>query len=81
MVGFFYYDKSFKSFYCSSTSRGSTDKNCRQKASKTGDIHLIGFSLGSHVMGRTGRAMKDAKKEVGRITGKTIKKYHFWHNI
>ena len=52
-----------------------------EKHQKTGDIHLIGFSLGSHVMGRTGRAMKDAKKEVGRITGKTIKKYHFGHNI
>ena len=52
-----------------------------KKHQKTGDIHLIGFSLGSHVMGRTGRAMKDVKKEVGRITGKTIKKYHFWHNI
>ena len=52
-----------------------------KKHQKTDDIHLIGFSLGSHVMGRTGRAMKDAKKEVGHITGKTIKKYHFWHNI
>ena len=52
-----------------------------KKHQKTDDIHLIGFSLGSHVMGRTGRAMKDAKKEVSRITGKTIKKYHFWHNI
>ena len=52
-----------------------------EKHQKAGDIHLIGFSLGSHVMGRTGRAMKDAKKEVGRITGKTIKKYHFGHNI
>ena len=40
-----------------------------KKHQKTGDIHLIGFSLGAHVMGRTGRAMKDAKKEVGRITG------------
>ena len=45
-----------------------------EKHQKTDDIHLIGFSLGAHVMGRTGRAMKDAEKEVGRITGKTINK-------
>ena len=45
-----------------------------EKHQKTGDIHLIGFSLGAHMMERTGGTMKDAKKEVGRITGKTIKK-------
>lgn len=44
-----------------------------KKHQKTGDIHLIGFSLGAHVMGRTGRAMKDAKKEVSRITGIMVK--------
>ena len=44
-----------------------------KKHQKTGDIHQIGFSLGAHVMGRTGRAMKDAKKEVGRITGIMVK--------
>ena len=57
------------------------EKIVDKKHQKTDDIHLIGFSLGAHLMGRTGKTMKDAKKEVGRITGKTIKKYHLGQNV
>ena len=52
-------------------------KIIEKKEVKTENIHLIGFSLGSHIMGRTGRKLKDAGKEVGRITGENTSRKSF----
>ena len=52
-------------------------KIIKKKEPKTENIHLIGFSLGSHIMGRIGRKLKDAGKEVGRITGATASRKSF----
>ena len=48
-----------------------------EKLQKVENIHLIGFSLGAHLCGIVGKTMKDAGKEVSRITG-TIKKTRFF---
>lgn len=42
-----------------------------KKTQKTENIHLIGFSLGAHLMGIVGKKLKDAGKAVSRITGTT----------
>lgn len=42
-----------------------------KKSQKTENIHLIGFSLGAHLMGLVGKKLKDAGKAVSRITGTT----------
>ena len=36
---------------------------------KPGNIHLIGFSLGAHLMGYVGHNLKENDHVVGRITG------------
>merc|ERR1712018_796293 len=47
---------------------GTTEK--KAKASKLQKIHLIGHSLGSHVMGQAGKQIKaDHDVKIGRITG------------
>lgn len=51
-----------------------------EKLQKAENIHLIGFSLGAHLCGIVGKTMKDAGKEVSRITG-TIKKTRFFMKI
>ena len=48
-----------------------------EKSQKTENIHLIGFSLGAQLCGIVGKTMKDAGKEVSRITG-TIKRMYFF---
>lgn len=48
-----------------------------EKWQKTENIHLVGFSLGAQLCGIVGKTMKDAGKEVSRITG-TIKRMCFF---
>ena len=42
-----------------------------KKSQKIENVHLIGFSLGAHLMGIVAKKLKDAGKEVSRITGTT----------
>ena len=70
--GFVYHSKSFKLLILARRVANLLRKIVDERHQKIDDIHLIGFSLGAHLMGTTGRMMKVVKKKVGRITGKTI---------
>ena len=72
MMGFFYHGKSFKFLILARRVADLLKRIVVEKHQEIGDIHLIGFSLGAHLMGTIGRMMKVATKKVGRITGKTI---------
>lgn len=64
----FYTNSAIKTDEVGSTLAQFLDKLVEHTGLKPADIHLIGHSLGAHVVGSAGAHLKSGK--VGRITGK-----------
>ena len=62
--GFIYHSKSFKLLILARRVANLLRKIVDERHQKIDDIHLIGFSLGAHLMGTTGRMMKVVKKKL-----------------
>ena len=61
---FIYHGKSFTLLILAQRVTDLLKRIVDEKHQKISDIHLIGFSLGSHLMGTTRRMMKVAKKKL-----------------